>query len=470
MTIARNLFLRLPAPSRVGLGCLAGSILFSALYVAGCSSEHRSCAMLQICAAGGDAGDGGGLSEVVGGGGSAGTSGTPDRGGATSGGEAGAGEGGEAGAAPMSDPCIAAACDTPPGNECLSASTFKTYDSVGSCNKGDCSYISHEIACTCAGSACKTDPCIGMPCSTPAAPKCLDANTLTKYASAGTCNVGSCNYGSIDVPCSFGCANGACKPDPCAGVPCSTQKPPICKDATTVRTYASSGLCSLGSCNYSPTDTACPINKACGGAGACSVCKTATSCGDTCAPCPGESPKCKDLGTTSQCVACMADPDCGMGQCNYVGNTCLPSPSGCNTLVQKGPLVESTAVASALPTGTRGIILAGNYLLSGVKGYSGQLPGDGATLAVTVSGNTVTLNSYDHYWGEQVNGNNSASRWTATFLTSGASLTLQYTCIAPGATPAAVSGFDYSVVNSTTLQLIFPVGNGVGYINTYTKQ
>ena len=419
------------------------------------------------------------------GGGGAGAPATPDQGGdagslgghpsaggsARAGAPGAAGEAGEAGMGTAPDACINKPCDSPPDNGCVSGSKFKAYDTVGSCKDGDCSYASHEIACTCKSDACTTDPCVGAPpCDSPPAPKCLDADTLTKYASAGTCTAGSCSYGTIDVPCSFGCADGACKGDPCAGVMCDKQTPAICKDATTVETYAASDTCSKGKCSYAATDAACAANKACGGAGLCTVCKTDSSCGDSCGVCPGQTPKCKDLGATSQCVACLVDTECGLGICDYVGNICLASPTGCNTLVQKGPVVESTATAAALPAGTRGTILAGTYLLSGFKGFGGQFPSEGATLVVGVSGNTVTLNSYDHYFGMSISGGNSPSRWTATFVASGVSLTLQYSCFAPENTPPAIQGFDYSVVNSTTLQLIFPLSTGVGYVITYTKQ
>ena len=462
--------------SQLGLGLVAGSFFASSLYVSGCSSEPRRCELTNTCAGAGrgNAGEAGDTAEL-GGGGSIGISGAPNLGGANAGGEAGAEEGGqlgEAGAGMMSDPCTGVVCDAPPGNACVSASKFKAYDATGSCSAGECSYASHDIACTCTGSACTTDPCIGVTCTAPPASKCLDADTLTKYASSGTCSVGSCSYGSIDVPCSFGCANGACKADPCLGVSCTTQKAPICKNATTVETYSATGTCSKGTCNYTATDNACPTNKACGGAGVCNVCKSDASCGDTCAACPAATPKCKDLGTTSKCVACSVDADCGLGVCDPTTNSCQANPVGCNTFALGGSIVAGTGgTPGTLPTGTRGTIVPGTYVLTAWKSYGAGGDPQSATLIIGVSGNTVTINEYDHLTADPNLSYNGPVRSTGTFSTSGSSLALVLSCASPA---VLVTGqpfpIDYSVVSATTLQLIYPASNGMGWVYTYTKQ
>ena len=51
--------------------------------------------------------------------------------------------------------------------------------------------------------------------------------------------------------------------DPCAGVTCNTPPAPTCANPTTQRTYASTGMCSGGTCTYAPTDTSCPANNDC---------------------------------------------------------------------------------------------------------------------------------------------------------------------------------------------------------------
>jgi formylglycine-generating enzyme len=251
------------------------------------------------------------------------------------------------------DPCLGVACTTPPASVCVDSGTFKAYDKVGSCSHGACSYTAQDVACLCKNNACTTDPCVGVTCASPPATVCKNASTLTKYAANGTCGGGSCSYQATDSACDFGCANAACKPDPCAGVTCNTQKPAICKNTTTVTSYAASGTCSAGACTYPATDSACGTNKLCGGAGACSVCKTDSACGATCAACSGGTPKCKDAGTTSKCVGCLKDADCSGATpvCNTTTNACQARPS-CNALAKTcGPSGSADCCASTVVTG-----------------------------------------------------------------------------------------------------------------------
>jgi formylglycine-generating enzyme len=149
---------------------------------------------------------------------------------------------------------------------------------------------------------------------------------LTTPAASGTCSAGSCSYAPTNQVCEFGCANGACKPDPCAAVTCDTPPTAKCKNASTKTTYAATGTCSDGDCNYVATDTACASNQACGGQGVCAVCKTDASCGGSCSACAGATPKCKDETTTSKCVECVSNNDCAGAKpiCNTTTNVCEP--------------------------------------------------------------------------------------------------------------------------------------------------
>lgn len=231
--------------------------------------------------------------DSAGSGGSAGSSSVDEAGGGSGGqnppdGDAGAG----AAADPGEDLCVGKVCDSPPAGECLSGTEFQTYDQIGSCDAGACSYTPHVIPCTCEGEACTTDPCIGLTCDAPPSAICKDASTLTEYAESGTCSAGSCSYAATDTPCPFGCANGACKADSCANLTCNTPPGSTCKDAGTRTTYASTGTCSDGTCSYAATNTACA----------------------------GATAKCKDLGASSKCVACLANSDCSNGgTCNASG-------------------------------------------------------------------------------------------------------------------------------------------------------
>jgi sulfatase modifying factor 1 len=119
------------------------------------------------------------------------------------------------------------------------------------------------------------------------------------------------------------------EPDGLCQARCASPPQSTCKDANTQTTFLSDGTCISGTCVYSPSDTGCGGNKQCAGAGECSECKADSSCGATCVACGGATPKCKDLGTTSQCVACLSNADCSGATpvCNTTTDVCGPPPS-----------------------------------------------------------------------------------------------------------------------------------------------
>jgi len=121
-----------------------------------------------------------------------------------------------------------------------------------------------------------------------------------------------------------------------------------------VTTYATTGTCGVsGTCNYLATDTGCGSNQTCVGVGTCSMCKTDASCGASCTACTGGTPKCKDLGTTSQCVACLSNADCGSTApvCNTSTNVCGPQPSCVGLAATCGPNGNVSCCASNLVPG-----------------------------------------------------------------------------------------------------------------------
>ena len=83
--------------------------------------------------------------------------------------------------APEPDACLGVVCDKPPASSCDGAQQFKTYDTVGTCAAGKCSYSEHLIACDCQGGKCVTDPCLAVTCASPPDAKCKDATTKTTY-------------------------------------------------------------------------------------------------------------------------------------------------------------------------------------------------------------------------------------------------------------------------------------------------
>ncbi|MCB9605526.1 MAG: hypothetical protein H6716_02990 [Polyangiaceae bacterium] len=97
---------------------------------------------------------------------------------------------------------------------------------------------------------------------------CADGTTRRLY-SAGSCVDGACQYPQEDLPCLAGdvCVDGACeKPTVCDGVVCDAPPASACADSSSVRSYASTGACVAGACEYTPTDMPCGSDEVCLGA------------------------------------------------------------------------------------------------------------------------------------------------------------------------------------------------------------
>ena len=143
-------------------------------------------------------------------------------------------------------------CKSPPASSCVNANTLRVYDTSGSCSGGGgCTYASHDVACA---NCPACDACAAVTCNTPPS---------VCFAATGTCASGSCTYPYADaVTCDDGNActdSDACKTGVCAGTPksCNTPPPPVCMNATTLRTYSSTGSCTAGTCNYPYSDMSC---------------------------------------------------------------------------------------------------------------------------------------------------------------------------------------------------------------------
>jgi hypothetical protein len=195
----------------------------------------------------------------------------------------GAGSGGM-----KSDPCLGKVCNAAPVPTCVSSFQQKNYDPMGTCLDGECKYVEHLVGCSCdAGQCTPTDICPGITCGPSPAPVCKDEKTLHKVYVSGMCSGGICQSISTDTTCVLGCADGACLDKPC-------------------------------------DNTTCPSNTLCADPGPCVLCATDTACGAACTACGDATPKCKNSSTKSQCVACLADLDCGAGKrCDTAGNTCI---------------------------------------------------------------------------------------------------------------------------------------------------
>jgi hypothetical protein len=159
-----------------------------------------------------------------------------------------------------------------------------------------------DCTCTpdCDGKACGPDGCGGScgPCLSPPAPACADLELLDTWSASGTCVTGGCQYVLTRRRCEFGCAEGACLPDPCAGVRC--QEPPgVC--------HAAQGRCVRAPaphCEYEPLEdgASCEDGLYCNGAESCQ----AGACQ------PGQPVDCG--GLTAPCRA---------GACDEAGRACI---------------------------------------------------------------------------------------------------------------------------------------------------
>lgn len=189
----------------------------------------------------------------------------------------------------------AISCLTPPASGCKDGATLRVYDVTGTCDAGSCSYSFQDIACpNCP--AC--DPCNGVTCNQP-------PNGC--YAPTGACQNGACTYALANGnACNDGnacTANDSCGAGKCTGTPVVCQSPPAlaCLNATTLRSYASTGACQGGVCTYAPIDVACPFGCAAG------KCKEDTGCCSEHA-----TPGCSDP-SIAECVCAWDSYCCSTG-------------------------------------------------------------------------------------------------------------------------------------------------------------
>lgn len=163
--------------------------------------------------------------------------------------------------------CASLVCNTPPASSCVSGTTLRTF--AGSCVAGQCQYAPVDTTCatSCAGDAC-VDACATLSCLTPPQATCTDPSTLRTFAQTGTCSMGTCSYAQTDTTCPNGCETGRCKnTDLCQSmnVMCNQAPAATCM-GTSRRTFAAAGTCDpgTGTCTYQPTDIACPNGCALG--------------------------------------------------------------------------------------------------------------------------------------------------------------------------------------------------------------
>lgn len=223
------------------------------------------------------------------------------------------------------DPCKSLTCNTPPRAACVSSTTSRHYDPVGTCAEGRCAYAPLDETCGAFGcdeatGLCAKDPCVGVPCNTPPNPCFLAQGLCTNGSCRYTANNGAACHDSD--PCTF---NDTCAEGSCVGtrVTCNTPPPAACVDGTTLRQYQAVGACNAaGDCVYASSDTACQFG-----------CANAACSGDPCAGgCDDGNPCTQDSCTPGGCrhvnvdgTSCIAGSTaCPTGRCT--AGTCLSVP------------------------------------------------------------------------------------------------------------------------------------------------
>jgi hypothetical protein len=263
----------------------------------------------------------------------------------------------------LPDPCLTTTCNTPPPASCsgsVPGSTLTTYPSTGTCSGSPsgatCSYMPGPVPCPfgCAAGACLPDPCLTTTCNTPPANTCSapgPGSTATTYSQTGTCSNGpsgaSCSYTATPQICSYECSGGACIPDPCAGMTCIPPNP-ICTNGSL---QTSTGSCNAGTCTFTSSTTPCPFG--CAGQAACAPDPCLTM---TCNTPP--SPTCSGgttLTTYASTGTCSSGPSGGM--CTYPSST-LTCPSTCtNGACGPDPLCATTTCDNPPPQTCSGTTL-----------------------------------------------------------------------------------------------------------------
>jgi hypothetical protein len=163
--------------------------------------------------------------------------------------------------------CANVTCNAPPASTCTNGTTAHTF--VGRCVAGQCQYDGIDTTCatTCSGGTC-ADACAGIPCVTPPQPACTNGNTLSTFAQTGTCAMGTCDYAKTDTACPNGCAQGRCSGvNLCQMNNVMCNMPPAATCVGSVRrTYGNNGTCDpgTGTCTYTSNDTNCPNGCALG--------------------------------------------------------------------------------------------------------------------------------------------------------------------------------------------------------------
>lgn len=154
------------------------------------------------------------------------------------------------------------ACDQPPAQRCVDADRLAVYP-AGTCAGGVCRYEPTVAACPfgCVSDRCY-EPCQGVVCNAPPSACHQDPGVCQPQ---GPRVPGRCVYDFDDgKQCSDGnpcTVADACRTGVCVGQPlqCTTPPAPRCVDADHSEVWASPGQCVAGACVYTPRTDFCSI-------------------------------------------------------------------------------------------------------------------------------------------------------------------------------------------------------------------
>jgi len=219
-------------------------------------------------------------------------------------------------------------CDGAPQDVCDSTSAARVYQDQGVCRDGACEYPYDIQTCSygCDSGACQGNPCGAGSCDSPPADYCVDADHARVHQAIGSCLLGNCDYQFVDEYCPHGCDLGACQPDPCGGVVCETPPDPICVDTNRRLSYALYGSCDAGQCRYLGGESNCAfgcVDGFCAG----DPC-AGTNCDDN-NPCTDDwcdsaaGGACRHDGVSDARACTSASGKCPSGTC--AGSTCVPT-------------------------------------------------------------------------------------------------------------------------------------------------
>jgi hypothetical protein len=92
--------------------------------------------------------------------------------------------------------------------ECTGSTTLRRYH--GACSEGACVFEAMDTYCPagCAAGECVEGTCAGVVCDEPPPDECVGATTLRTYG--GACVDGACVYAPSESECAVGCADGVC--------------------------------------------------------------------------------------------------------------------------------------------------------------------------------------------------------------------------------------------------------------------